>query len=156
MNRLAPSCTSSITDIVGEDRIRTDHRECMMYSFDIGVMPPLVRPLLDAGEPDAVVRPEDEAALASLMRYAHRERIALVPRSMATSGYGGVLPQEHAVVVDLMGWNRILDIDSVAMTVTTQGAAVWEQIDREIAKQGLALRFYPSSYPASSVAGWLA
>ena len=42
------------------------------------------------------------------------------------------------------------------MTVRAEAGAIWENIDREIGMQGLALRMYPSSYPSSSVAGWLA
>lgn len=40
--------------------------------------------------------------------------------------------------------------------VTTEASAVWEEVDRKIAQSGLTLRTYPSSYPVSSPAGWLA
>ena len=33
---------------------------------------------------------------------------------------------------------------------------VWERLDRELAKEGLTLRLYPSSYPSSTAGGWLA
>jgi len=145
-----------LQDIVGDDRVRTDMRERKMYSFDIGAMPRLVKPFVPAGVAGAVVRPEDEDHLVALVRLAQRERVKLVPRSWATSGYGGVLPPEGAIVVDLSGWTKVLKVDKTGMTVRTQGGAIWEQIDREIARQGLSLRLYPSSYPSSSVAGWLA
>lgn len=142
--------------IVGEDRVRTDRTQRKMYSFDIGAMPALVNPFVPAGTAGAVVRPTSEEQLVRLTSLARERGVALVPRGWATSGYGGVLPGKGAVVVDLSGWQQVLSVDTEALTVRVQAGAIWERIDREIAKQGLTLRMYPSSYPSSSAAGWLA
>ena len=37
-----------------------------------------------------------------------------------------------------------------------QPAVVWGDLEKELDKQGLALRTYPSSAPSSTVGGWLA
>lgn len=146
----------SLVGIVGEEHVRWDRVERAMYSFDIGAMPSLVKPFVPAGIAGAVVRPTTEAQLVELVRLAQRRGVKLVPRSWATSGYGGVLPPEGAVVVDLSGWTKVLSVDVDNLTVRTQGGAIWEMVDRALAKQGLTVRLYPSSYPSSSVAGWLA
>jgi Fe-S oxidoreductase/FAD/FMN-containing dehydrogenase len=147
---------SALQEICGEDRVRTDQRERSMYSFDIGAMPSLVKPFVGTGLAGAVVRPRTESDVIDLVHMARNEGVKLVPRAWATSGYGGVLPPEGAVVVDLSGMQRVLNVDAEHLTVRVQSGAIWEQIDREIAKQGLALRLYPSSYPSSSAGGWLA
>jgi Fe-S oxidoreductase/FAD/FMN-containing dehydrogenase len=146
----------SLEQIVGEKRIRTDRRERKMYSFDIGAMPRMVAPFVPAGVAGAVVRPVDELQLCELARLAQREGVALVPRGWATSGYGGVLPGDGAIVVDMSGWRDVISVDIDAMTVRTQAGAIWQDVDRKIADNGLTLRLYPSSYPSSSVGGWLA
>jgi len=156
MARVTARVEESLRDICGEDAVRTTRVERKMYSSDIGAMPALVKPFVPAGIAGAVVRPTSEEQLARLVRLAQREGVALVPRSWATSGYGGTLPPEGAIVVDLSGWQRVLSVDADNLTVRVQGGAIWEQIDREIQRQGLALRLYPSSYPSSSAAGWLA
>ncbi len=127
-----------------------------MYSFDIGAMPKLVKPFVPAGIAGAVVRPRDEAQVVRLAKYAQSHGVRLVPRGWATSGYGGVLPQAGAVVVDMSGHQRVLSVDAENLLVRVEAGAIWENIDREIGMHGLALRMYPSSYPSSSVAGWLA
>jgi Fe-S oxidoreductase/FAD/FMN-containing dehydrogenase len=127
-----------------------------MYSFDIGAMPKLVKPVVPAGIAGAVVRPRDEKQLVALAKLAQSKGVSLVARGWATSGYGGILPRAGAIVVDMSGWTKVLSVDPEQLTVRAQGGAIWEVIDREINKQGLALRMYPSSYPSSSVAGWLA
>lgn len=156
MGAVSSRIEESLKGIVGDERVRTDRRERKMYSFDIGAMPRLVQPFVPAGTAGAVVRPSDEVHLVELVKLAQREGVALVPRAWATSGYGGVLPPEGAIVVDMSGWTRVLDVDAEHLTVRTQASAIWEEVDRAIKKQGLTLRLYPSSYPSSSVAGWLA
>ncbi|MDO8987217.1 MAG: FAD-binding oxidoreductase, partial [Coriobacteriia bacterium] len=138
------------------DRVRTNRTERKMYSFDIGAMPKLVKPFVPAGIAGAVVRPKDESEIVALVKLAREERLKLVPRGWATSGYGGVLPADGAVVVDLSGMQGVVKVDSKEMTVTVQASTIWEQIERELNKDGLALRLYPSSTPSSGAAGWLA
>ena len=145
-----------LAEIVGPERVRTDQRERKMYSFDIGAMPALVKPFVPAGIAGAVVRPHTQAEIVELVKLARKENIQVVPRAWATSGYGGVLPPKDAVVIDLSAMMNVISVDADSLTVTTQPSAIWENIDRQIAKQGLSLRLYPSSYPSSSVAGWLA
>jgi Fe-S oxidoreductase/FAD/FMN-containing dehydrogenase len=145
-----------LAEIVGNERVRADVRERKMYSFDIGAMPKLVKPFVPAGIAGAVVRPHTEDEVVELVKLARRENLKIVPRAWATSGYGGVLPPRDAVVIDMSAMMRVLKVDTDELVVTTHPSAIWEQIDREIKKQGLTLRLYPSSYPSSSVAGWLA
>ena len=127
-----------------------------MYSFDIGAMPSLIKPFVGAGLPGAVVRPRDEDDVVEVVRWARQRGVEIVPRAWATSGYGGVLPPRGAVVVDMSGMQRVLSIDTQRMTVRVQPSAIWQKLDRELAKQRVTLRVYPSSYPSSSVGGWLA
>ncbi len=156
MTKVSERFARDVAAIVGDDHIRTDRVERKMYSFDIGEMPPMVRPLVPAGLAGAVTRPEDEGQLARVLQLATHEGVPVVPRAWATSGYGGVLPQEGSLIIDLSGWDAIVAVDPVGLTVTTQPSAIWEEVDRRIVHQGLELRLHPSSYPSSSVAGWLA
>jgi Fe-S oxidoreductase/FAD/FMN-containing dehydrogenase len=137
-------------------RVRFDELERKLYSHDIGEMPRLMRPLLDTGLAGAVVQPVDERELAELVWLAGDQGLSLVPRGASTSGYGGVLPMKDAVVVDMYYFKGVKEIDAAALTVTVGAATIWEEVERSLAKEGLALRLYPSSSPSSTVAGWLA
>lgn len=145
-----------LTSIVGEKRVRTDLRERSMYSFDIGAMPRLVKPFVPSGLAGAVVRPENEGQIVELAKLAEKEGLSLTPRGWSTSGYGGALPMTGSVVVSLADMQKVLSVDTVAQTATVEAGAIWENVEKELAKEGLALRLYPSSHPSSSVAGWLA
>jgi len=137
-------------------RVSFDRRERTLYGHDISVLPGLMRPLTRNSLPDAVVQPDTEEELRALARWAGVNRVPLTPRGKASSGYGGVVPAKGGIVVDFYRMNKILEIDAVALFARVQAGAVWEKLDGELARHGLTLRLYPTSYPASTVAGWLA
>jgi hypothetical protein len=75
---------------------------------------------------------------------------AMTPSS--TSGFGGVLPEEGAIVIDISGMNRVIAIDKENLQVTVEAGIIWEQLQRQLKKEGLDLILYPSSLPSSSPA----
>lgn len=106
--------------------------------------------------PDGVVQPKDESELEELVIWAYKRRIPLTPRGKASSGYGGVIPAKKGVVIDFYQMKEVLAMDANAQTVTVQPGITWEALDRKLRHHGLTLRLYPTSYPSSSVGGWLA
>ncbi len=50
----------------------------------------------------------------------------------------------------------VLAVNNDDLTVTVQPGISWEQLDRKLAGANLTLRLYPTSYPSSTVGGWLA
>jgi len=137
-------------------RVSFNKTERKLYGHDIAAMPGLIKPFVGKTIPDAVVQPETEQELIDLAVWANGQDIPLTPRGKASSGYGGVLPLKQGIVLDFYLMKRILTIDPDNMTVTVEAGVVWEKLDKELAKQGLTLRLYPSSYPSSTVGGWLA
>lgn len=137
-------------------RVTFRKTERKLYGHDIAALPGIIKPLVGNTIPEAVVQPATERDLINLVNWAAEQNIALTPRGRSTSGYGGVLPVKKGVVVDFYRMKDIKNIDREKNTVTVQPGIVWQKLDRELEKQGLTLRLYPSSYPAASVGGWLA
>ena len=144
-----------LVGIFGED-VSFDRVERKLYSHDVGSIPKLVKPLGAGGLAGCVVRAKDESSLVQLVRAATEFGVELVPRGGATAGYGGGLPHEGAIVVDMRRFKGIQDIDPAAMTVTVGAGVVWKDLEATLSEHDLALRAYPTSAPASTVAGWLA
>ncbi len=137
-------------------RLGLRKKERKLYGHDIAAMPSLFGPLIGDTTPEAVVQPETEQEVVDLVRWASANRIPLTPRGKASSGYGGVIPVKRGVVVDFYRMRRIVSVDRDDLTATVEAGVVWESLDQELAKQNLTLRLYPSSYPSSTVGGWLA
>jgi Fe-S oxidoreductase/FAD/FMN-containing dehydrogenase len=144
-----------LTDKFGA-RVNFDEMERRLYSHDVGAMPSLIKPLVGNTLPDAIVQPQTEEELIELVRWANKNNIALTPRAKASSGYGGVMPVKQGIVVDFFRLNQVVAIDKDALSVTCQAGIVWEKVDSALAKEGLTVKLYPSSYPGSTVGGWLA
>jgi Fe-S oxidoreductase/FAD/FMN-containing dehydrogenase len=137
-------------------RVTFSETERKLYGHDIAEIPSLIRPLVGNTTPDAVVQPESEEELVELAKWAVKNNVPLTPRGKATSGYGGAIPIKKGIVVDFYRMNKVIRMDPDASTATVQAGVVWEKLDKELAKQGLMLRLYPSSYPSATVGGWLA
>jgi Fe-S oxidoreductase/FAD/FMN-containing dehydrogenase len=154
MSSLSKRQQQELTELFGE-RATFDKTERKLYGHDVAAMPSMVKPVIGDTTPDAVVQPKSEEQLAALMKWASAARVALTPRGKASSGYGGVIPVKNGVVVDFSFMKDVLAVDSDAQTVTVQPGITWEQLDRALKPHGLTLRLYPTSYPSSTVGGWL-
>ncbi len=155
MSKLNNKLHAQLQNIFG-DRVTFRKLERKLYGHDIAAVPGLIKVLIGNSVPEAVVQPETEAELVHLVKWASQHSIPLTPRGKATSGYGGVLPVKGGVVIDFYRMRAIKNIDSGKMLATVEAGVVWEKLDKELAKQRLTLRLYPSSYPAATVGGWLA
>ena len=138
------------------DRVTFDRTERKLYSHDIAAIPTLIKPLVGDTVPDAVVQPENEEELVTLMKWVVASNIPVTPRGKASSGYGGAIPIRKGLLVDFYRMKRVLSIDAQELTVTVQAGVTWEKLERILNGKDLALRLYPTSAPASTVAGWLA
>ena len=67
-----------------------------------------------------------------------------------------MIPVKKGLVIDFYRMKDVLSVDKKNRTVTTEPGITWEQLDTRIKKEGLTLRLYPTSYPSSTVGGWLA
>jgi Fe-S oxidoreductase/FAD/FMN-containing dehydrogenase len=139
-----------------KDRAAFDRAERVLYGHDIAAIPNLIKPLIGDTTPDAVVQPENEKELIEIIRWAYQQGIPLTPRGKASSGYGGAIPVNKGIVIDFYHMKDVLSIDAQAETATVQSGITWEQLDMKLKPQGLTLRLYPTSYPSSTVGGWLA
>ncbi len=155
MKSLSPALQQQLQEMFGP-RAAFDKLERMFYSHDVGSLPSLVKPLIGNTLPAGIVQPLSEEQVIRLVAFAQSHGIPLVPRGKSTSGYGGVIPTKGGLVVDFSWMNEILAVDSESMTVTVQPGVIWERLEKELNKEGLALCTYPSSAPSSTAAGWLA
>ncbi|MFC1994842.1 FAD-binding and (Fe-S)-binding domain-containing protein [Chloroflexota bacterium] len=155
MSKINNKLHADLQNIFG-NRVTFRKLERKLYGHDIAAVPGLIKVLIGNSVPEAVVQPETEAELVQLVKWASQHSIPLTPRGKATSGYGGVLPVKGGVVIDFYRMRAIKSIDSGKMLATVEAGVVWEKLDKELAKQRLTLRLYPSSYPAATVGGWLA
>lgn len=138
------------------ERANFNPTERLLYGHDIAAIPGLFKPLIGKTIPDAVVQPNSRDELITLVQWAARRKIPLVPRGKGSSGYGGAIPTRKGIVVDFYRMKNVLAVDKKKKTVTVEPGITWEQLDKKLERHGLCVRLYPTSYPSSSAGGWLA
>ncbi|MGE5391269.1 MAG: FAD-binding protein [Deltaproteobacteria bacterium] len=141
--------------IAGDIKIIERPEEKEMYSHDIGDVPSFMTKMLFKTQPSFVVQPKDIAEIQKVLAFANEKKIPVIPRGAASWGFGGVIPTQAGIVVDLSPFRKIIEIDPEQKTARVEAGARWSDIDIVAKKQGLSLMTYPSS-KFSTVAGWIA
>jgi len=141
--------------IAGDIKIIDKPEEKEMYSHDIGDVPSFMTKMLFKTQPSFVVQPKNVAEIKEVLAFANEKKIPVIPRGAASWGFGGVIPTQAGIVVDLSPFRKIIEIDPEQKTARVEAGARWSDIDIVAKKQGLSLMTYPSS-KFSTVAGWIA
>jgi glycolate oxidase len=103
--------------------------------------------------PDVVVKPENAAQVAAVMRLANRERIPVTPRGGGTGLSGGAVPVYGGIVLSVERMDRILEVDRENMAITVEPGVVTHEINLQVAKLGLFYAGYPMSLESCFVGG---
>jgi len=126
-----------------------------MYSHDIGDVPHIMTQIFFKTQPDFVVQPQNVDEIRQVLDFAHARKIPVIARGAASWGFGGVIPTQGGIVVDLSPFRNIVEFNKAGKTITVQAGARWSDIDILVKKDDLCLMTYPSS-KFSTVAGWVA
>jgi FAD/FMN-containing dehydrogenase/ferredoxin len=146
--------TDEFRKIAGDIKIIDEVAERELYSHDIGDVPPIMTKTFFKTLPDFVVQPKNVDEIKKVLAFANDLKISVVPRGAASWGFGGVIPTNAGIVIDLSPFRKIVAIDTAQKTVTVEAGARWSDIDILAKKEGLCLMTYPSS-KFSTVAGWI-
>ena len=105
------------------------------------------------GQPLAVVAPVDPEDVESLVRWARRTSIPLVPRGAGTSLDGESVPADGSVVVDFLGWSRLLEVDAETLSARVQPGIVNWELQKALRPHGLFFPPNPGSWTTSTIGG---
>ena len=111
----------------------------------------------DAGRrfaaPGAVVRPDDPAQVAELLKWAQDNGVPVYPRARGTNVVGGTVPVLGGVVVSTLNLNRILDVDKRDFAAVAQPGVVTADLQKAVRAKGMLYPPDPASAAISTVGG---
>ncbi|MBU7033012.1 MAG: FAD-binding oxidoreductase, partial [Theionarchaea archaeon] len=108
------------------------------------------------GIPDAVVQPKTTWEIKKLVAAAQREGWNLIPRGRGTGTFGGAVPTEGGIIVDLVRMNSIDEINPRRYAVRVQPGCGIRIINERLKPHGLTLPVIPWSAPGASIGGFVA
>lgn len=126
---------SSLSTIIEPTRIFTDESNLKEYGRD---WTKYLEP-----KPSAVVFPKSTEEVVSLVNWARKNKIALVPSGGRTGLSGGAVALQGEVVVSFQKMNRVLEYDEFDQTVTVESGVVTEALQKFAEEKGL---YYPVDF----------
>lgn len=137
--------------------IRTEENPALVKqkSRDFFWYSPVLKRQLDHVSADIVVSPTSEAQVLEVLSAAHALGIPVTPRGTGTGNYGQAMPLSGGVLLDLSGFNKVLDI--VPGRYVAEPGAIMARIDDETRHHSRQeLRLHPSTYQTASIGGFIA
>ncbi len=108
-----------------------------------------------AGTPLAVVRPTCTEEVQTVLRWATKHRIAVVPRGAGTGLSGGATALDGGIVLSTEKM-RDISVDAVTRTAVVQPGLLNAEVKKVVAEHGLWYPPDPSSYEICSIGGNIA
>jgi alkyldihydroxyacetonephosphate synthase len=106
-------------------------------------------------QPAAIAWPRGVDDVVTIVNFARREGIRLVPFGAGSGVCGGIQPDGETLVVDM---KKIADhrVDRDAPLVDVGAGAMGITLEEELGRQGYTIGHFPSSILCSTVGGWIA
>jgi D-lactate dehydrogenase (cytochrome) len=140
------SLRADLLDLVGDERRVGDGDSVLdQHAADLSYHPP--------HRPDVVVFPESTAEVSSVLAYASRAGVPVVPFGAGTSLEGHVIPLEGGISLDLTRMNTIVALRPDDLTVTVQPGVTRSQLEAAAGPHGL---WFPVDPGADATLGGMA
>jgi glycolate oxidase len=110
---------------------------------------------LGAGMPAAVVRPSDAGEVATTMRWAHRHRVAVVPRGAGSGLAGGSSALTGGITLSLDRM-RAIEVDTASRVAIVEPGALNAEVKAAAQAEGLWYPPDPASFEICSIGGNIA
>lgn len=136
-------------------RIVVTYFERRNYSRDLARVPALMEKALHRTTPSLVVQPKTEKDISSILAFCKSKRLAVFPRGSGSFAFGGAVPTQNGIVMDLSPMMVILEVNPKNQTVRVQPGTRWADIATKLEPYRLIPQTTPTSR-FSTVAGWIA
>jgi glycolate oxidase len=133
--------------VPGERTVLTGEEDLIAFGYDAAWF---------EGRALAVVMPATVQQVCEIHRLAMRERVAITPRGMGSGLSGGAIPASGAIVLNLVGMNRILEVDRVNRVAVVEPGVITADLQAVVEGAGLFYPPDPSSLRQSAIGGNIA
>ena len=108
---------------------------------------------IDRGSPDVIALPATTDEVVAIMQIGNRHNAPITPRGAGTGLSGGALASKGGIVVGMNRMRRILEVDVENKTALVQPGVVNLDLGMSVERHGLAYAPDPSSQRACTIGG---
>ena len=102
-----------------------------------------------------VARPSNRQHVAAILRWATDNQVIVTPLGGGSGVCGAIGPEAGELVLDMSGFDRILDIDETNLICRVESGVNGLELEKKLNEKGLTLGHFPSSLPGTAVGGLL-
>ncbi|MCH8919923.1 MAG: FAD-binding oxidoreductase [Chloroflexi bacterium] len=136
------SLLSQLESIVGADGVR---RSDELSAFAV-----------DGLTPQAAVAPSSYEQVAEVLRYAHTEGLAVIPRGSGTHMHIGNVPSRYDIGLSLLRLDQVVEHEPADLTVTCQAGITLDRLQRHLGQHGQLVPLGPAWGEEATIGGILA
>jgi glycolate oxidase len=103
--------------------------------------------------PEVVVKPNDTAAVAALMKLCNAHLVPVTPRGGGTGLSGGALPVFGGVLLSMERFKSVISIDTENLQATVEPGVITEEFINAVGVEGLLYPVDPSSKGSCFIGG---
>ena len=123
------SIKEELTKFVGADYVFDDASKLDFYAGGNSFSSP--------GKPGYIVQPKSSEEVQSILKFANKNKLPVIPFSSGVHLYGNTSPLQSGIILDMMRMNRILSIDERNRMVRIEPGVTWGQLQDELKKYDL-------------------
>ncbi|MFQ5600874.1 MAG: FAD-binding protein [Candidatus Krumholzibacteriia bacterium] len=113
---------------------------------------PFFTRLLTRATPDLAFQPRTPRELEVALEWARRNRVGLATRGAGSTAMGGAVPNDGGLLLEMSRFDEVR-VDSKDRVAVIGAGVRLKQIHDKLAREGLALKTYPSNL-GGTLAGW--
>ena len=103
-----------------------------------------------------VARPSGREQVAAILRWAGANGVRVTPMGGGSGVCGALSPGEGELVLDMGGFDRILEVDETNLTCRCESGVNGMALEKHLNERDLTLGHFPSSLPGTTVGGLIA
>jgi glycolate oxidase len=135
---------SELVRLVGKENVLSSAMHYRLYEYDAS----LIR-----SKPDCIVLPTSTEQVSRIVKFAHDNKIPVIPRGSGTNLSGGSVTVQGGIAIVLTKMNQILDMDIENQRVVVQPGVVTLDLKNVLAKHGYLYQPDPASEKVTTIGG---
>ncbi len=145
-DRLSP-VREELSRAAGRGNFREDNASLALHSYDFGMA---------RARPEAVFRVSSESQLSRIVSLLGRDGLQFLPRGAGTNLCAGCAPLKGGVVLDMQGFNRILEVDTAAGYALVEPGVRLSDLNAQLNAEGWCFGPDPLSADFCTIGGMAA
>ena len=137
---------NDLTEIVGAGNVTREECDLICYEKDFSTSSTATQFV-----PDFVIHPETTEQVLAAVKLANRHKMPLVPRGGGTGMWGGAIPANGGIVLDMRKMDRVIDLDEEKRTVRVQAGVLVRDLANYLGKRGFFVADKPESWFSATV-----